>query len=459
MSVFSDIFDWSDWLDWLNPESPSQTETPSEPETPTNPETPASAEYTDVAGEFEELTGSTDNDIFVVSGNQSDYGWGLAEDGVGTVIWNNETGDADLLYSFETIRFADGEVSLADNPEGPVVEPELPEEPAVGPYAEYTDTVGEFQELIGAADEDVFILAGNQADYSWTASEDGAGTVIWNNETGDADLLYSFETLRFADSEVSLADVPEGPVVEPISGEYAEYTDTVGEFEELVGAADEDVFILAGNQADYSWTASEDGAGTVIWNNETGDADLLYSFETLRFADSEVSLADAPEGPVVGPISGEYAEYTDTVGEFEELVGAADEDVFILAGNQADYSWAASEDGSGTVIWNNETGNADLLYSFETLRFADAEASLAEMPSSETGDETVSGMVADIPGEAQFLYGSEGTDTFVIDGQSADYGWEATDDGGFVVWEEGTDNYDVLYSFEEIQFQDTTVGL
>ena len=373
MSVFSDIFDWSDWLDWLNPESPSQTETPSEPETPTNPETPASAEYTDVTGEFEELTGSTDNDIFVVSGNQSDYGWGLAEDGVGTVIWNNETGDADLLYSFETIRFADGEVSLTDNPEGPVVEPELPEEPAVGPYAEYTDTVGEFQELIGAADEDVFILAGNQADYSWTASEDGAGTVIWNNETGDAD--------------------------------------------------------------------------------------LLYSFETLRFADSEVSLADAPEGPVVEPISGEYVEYTDTVGEFEELVGAADEDVFILAGNQADYSWAASEDGSGTVIWNNETGDADLLYSFETLRFADAEASLAEMPSSETGDEIVSGMVADIPGEAQFLYGSEGTDTFVIDGQSADYGWEATDDGGFVVWEEGTDNYDVLYSFEEIQFQDTTVGL
>ena len=66
-------------------------------------------------------------------------------------------------------------------------------------------------------------------------------------------------------------------------------------------------------------------------------------------------------------------------------------------------------------------------------------------------------VVDNIPGEPQYLVGTSGQDQFVIDGQSTDFGWEATDDGGYVVWEVSSGDFDILYGFEDIVFNGTTV--
>ena len=66
---------------------------------------------------------------------------------------------------------------------------------------------------------------------------------------------------------------------------------------------------------------------------------------------------------------------------------------------------------------------------------------------------------ADDPGKTQYLTGTAATETFVIAGNSADYGWGATQDGtGVVVWDnEG--GHDILWQFEQIAFTDQTVAI
>ncbi|MEP0944909.1 MAG: hypothetical protein ABJH63_02155 [Rhizobiaceae bacterium] len=54
----------------------------------------------------------------------------------------------------------------------------------------------------------------------------------------------------------------------------------------------------------------------------------------------------------------------------------------------------------------------------------------------------------------QYEFGTSGRDVFVIDGDASDYGFRATSDGGFVVWNWATGAVDLLYNVEGLQFKD-----
>ena len=301
------------------------------------------------------LDGTTDNDIFVIAGQSSDYGWDQSEDGKGIVVWNNETGAYDLLYGFETLRFDDIDVALDGS--GPV-------DPGTG--TEVMDDPAETQYLNGTSDNDVFVLAGSSTDFGWDMTEDGQGIVVWNNETGAYDLLYGFETLRFDDMDVALDD--SGPVNPGVEGEVM---DDPSETQYLNGTSDNDVFVLSGPSTNFSWDVTEDGQGIVVWNNETGAHDLLYGFETLRFDDMDVALDGS--GPVDPGVEGEVM---DDPAVTQYLNGTSDNDVFVLSGSSSEFGWDATEDGQGIVVWNQETGAHDLLYGFEALRFDDKDVAL-----------------------------------------------------------------------------------
>jgi len=139
--------------------------------------------------------------------------------------------------------------------------------------------------------------------------------------------------------------------------------------------------------------------------------------------------------------------YNDIAGTTQFLFGTTEgTDVFVVDGNVADYSWNNTEDGLGIVIWN--ASGPDLLYDFDEIRFNDMSVSL-----NATTNE-----YHDLPGVVQFLNGASENDTFVVAGVRADYNIGATEDGtGVVIWTNG--GHDLLYDFENIQFDDETVIL
>jgi glucose/arabinose dehydrogenase len=288
------------------------------------------------------------------------------------------------------------------------------------------DIPSETQELRGTAETDVFAINGPAADYGWGPTEDGLGVVVWNNQSGAFDLLYDFDKIRFSDVEVDL--VPAGN----------EYFDVPGVTEFLTGTGVE-TFVIDGLSAAHGWGPTEDGKGTVVWNNETGAFDLLTDFKEIRFSDKVVELAAPGETGVVN----------DDPSRTQFLYGTEATETFVIAGSSANFGWGPAEDGLGVVIWNKQSGAFDLLYDFDVLKFDDVEVDL----NAPARDQLV---IDNIPGEPQYLFGTSGQDQFVIDGQSTDFGWEATDDGGYVVWEVSSGDFDILYGFEDIVFNDTT---
>lgn len=138
--------------------------------------------------------------------------------------------------------------------------------------------------------------------------------------------------------------------------------------------------------------------------------------------------------------------YDDQPNETQYLFGTPENDIFVINGQSADYSWASTQDGLGIVVWG-PTGH-DLLYDFEAIRFNDLTAPLVQDDPR----------YDDIPGLTQYLTGSTANDVFVIDGNSGDYNWGSTQDGqGIVVW--NSEGHDILYEFEAIEFNDQTVAL
>lgn len=204
----------------------------------------------------------------------------------------------------------------------------------------------------------------------------------------------------------------------------------------LTGTGDDDTFIIDGNSADYGWGTTEDNEGIVVWG-PTGH-DLLYGFETLVFNDQSVELGANDDG------------YVDIANVTQYLTGTDGEDTFIIDGSSADYQWGATQDGEGIVVWG-PTGH-DLLYDFEKIEFNDKTVALIGEP----GDGL---RVEDDPAKTQYVDGTDSDDVFVISGDSGGYGWDETDDGGFVVWNVATGAHDILYDVEQIEFSDTTVDL
>lgn len=62
--------------------------------------------------------------------------------------------------------------------------------------------------------------------------------------------------------------------------------------------------------------------------------------------------------------------------------------------------------------------------------------------------------VYDVPTETQFLKSNNGNDLFVLAGNASDYGFEATSDGGVVIWNQYTHAFNLIYDFAGFQFDD-----
>lgn len=200
------------------------------------------------------------------------------------------------------------------------------------------------------------------------------------------------------------------------------------------GSTDNDVFAIAGLSADYGWGDTEDGTGTVVWG-DTG-YDLLFGFETIRFADQDVSI-----------VRQTGTEFLDQPGT-QTITGTDAVETFVINASSEDYGWGATNDGTGTVVWND--AGYDLLFNIESITFVDRTVELV------TGDGPQE--VLDDPQLTQYVRGTDGTDRFVINGQSGDYQWGPTEDGmDHVVWNDTS--FDVLYDFEQLVFNDTTIQL
>ena len=144
--------------------------------------------YNDVAGVIQFLDGTSDNDVFVIDGQSSQFGWGPTEDNQGIVVWSDA--GPDLLYGFEEIRFNDTSVSLVQD--GGI----------------YEDIKSATQYLTGATDNDTFVIDGNSSEYGWGTTLDGEGIVVWSDIGHD--ILYSFENIEFNDTTIVLDDTPIG---------------------------------------------------------------------------------------------------------------------------------------------------------------------------------------------------------------------------------------------------------
>ncbi len=216
--------------------------------------------------------------------------------------------------------------------------------------------------------------------------------------------------------------------------------DIANQTQYLTGTSDNDVFAINGQSSDYGWGETEDGSGIVVWG-PTGH-DLLFDFEAIKFNDTTV------------PLVAEDGRYDDIAGTTQFLTGTPDkEESFVIDGRSADYNWGATDDGEGIVVWG-PTGT-DLLYDFDKIVFSDKEVELGNQTGPDGGL-----IVKDDPARTQYETGTDKTDTFVIEGNSANYGWGKTDDNeGVVVWNTSTDAHDLLYDFEAIQFNDQTLDL
>ncbi len=220
------------------------------------------------------------------------------------------------------------------------------------------DVSNTIQYLTGTAEQDTFVINGASRDYSWGTTQDGEGVVVWG-PTGH-DLLYDFENITFNDAEISL--VGEGPQV---AGTVNDIANTV---QYLTGTSEQNTFEIDGYSNDYSWSATQDGEGIVVWG-PTGH-DLLYDFEKITFNDTEISLVG--EGPQNG---GRVNDIANTV---QYLTGASlERDTFVIDGNSSEYQWGETLDGEGIVVWG-ATGH-DLLYDFDQIEFNNETAQLDEM--------------------------------------------------------------------------------
>ncbi len=289
-----------------------------------------------------------------------------------------------------------------------------------------------FDHSAGDIDVRVFDDTQNQIGISQSITDNESVTVAaeageqfyvrvygYNNATNDYSMLVDQPGHDHGSHDNVVADIP-------------------GETQFLTGDDDHnDVFVIDGNVADYAWGPTEDGLGTVVWG-ATG-ADLLYDFDWLDFNDASIDLNPGAGGDGIADIP--------NVTQF--LTGTGDADNFIIDGDSTAYNWGPTEDGTGTVVWG-PTG-FDILTGFETITFNDQTIDLNAAPP--TGGLTVN----DDPATTQYEFGTDETDTFVIAADSAEYGWSNTADGGIVVWNQANLTHDILYDFEEIQFDDTTI--
>jgi dTDP-4-dehydrorhamnose 3,5-epimerase-like enzyme len=176
----------------------------------------------------------------------------------------------------------------------------------------------------------------------------------------------------------------------------------------------------------------------MVWNKD--GFDILYDFESIQFTDTSIDLTGDKVGQLIA---------TNQKGVEEYISGTKGTDIFVIDAFSTEFNWTRANDGEGVLVWNDE--GFDILWDFEALRFKDRDIDL-------TADKLGQIVAKDVKGEEQYLDGTEGTDTFVIDGDSDDYQIAKADDGvGVIVWND--QGFDMLWDFEEIQFNDQTLTI
>lgn len=292
---------------------------------------------------------------------------------------------------------------------------------------EVANIVGEEQYLGGVGDNDTFVIKGKSTDYNWALADDGQGMMVWNED--GFDILYDFEAIRFSDKIIDLTADKVGQII---------VKDEAGTEQYLDGSAGSDIFVINGKSTDYNWAPSDDGQGIMVWNKD--GFDILYDFESIQFTDTSIDLTGDKVGQLIA---------TNQKGVEEYISGTKGTDVFVIDAFSTEFNWTRANDGEGVLVWNDD--GFDILWDFEALRFKDRDIDL-------TADELGQIVAKDVKGEEQYLDGTEGTDTFVIDGDSDDYQIAKADDGvGVIVWND--QGFDMLWDFEEIQFNDQTLTI
>jgi hypothetical protein len=378
----------------------------------------------------ETFVGTTNKDVYTALGLRQEFRWAPTVDGSGVEIWKVAGGPKDILVGFEHLRFTNGTISLADWPtsEGPIVDG-------------IEDIADQTQYLRAEGDTNTFIIDANMADYRWAPTRDKSGTVVWNAETGKHDILTDFAYIQFNDAKADLALVPRSNV--PLTQDKAD------ENEALTASSSREVFEIDGNREDYSWAPNEDGNGILIWN--ATNIDVLIGFDGVRFKDAYIDLEALPSwGSIPRPVDEILVQDDPNANQY--LRGVTGDEIFVFDGNMADYTWSATRDKKGVVVWN-ETG-FDILMDYKAVRFNDGTITTDEIRGIGTGNGN-GVVVQDIAGVTQYLHGEGDKDQFVIDGNAEDYGWGATRDGtGFVIWNRETSKHDILTGFEEVVFDD-----
>ena len=292
----------------------------------------------------------------------------------------------------------------------------------------------EFEDALGDIDLRVYDADRNQIALSQSTTDDEQVTV--QAQAGDAFYVqvYGYNDATNPDYTLIVDQADD----HNHGGHGEMVNDIPNETQYLNGTVEHnDIFVINGNAADYGWGPTESGEGIVVWG-PTGH-DLLYDFDQIKFNDLEVSLIN--EGDAI----------QDIANVTQYLNGDGVDDSFVIDGNAADYNWGPTESGVGVVVWG-PTGH-DLLTDFASIVFNDETVDLLSL------DPNAAQRVDNDPNNTQYLFGSEGEDTFVVAGTSTGFGVDNTSDGGYVIWDLNSDDFDLLYDFENIEFENETLAL
>jgi len=196
-------------------------------------------------------------------------------------------------------------------------------------------------------------------------------------------------------------------------------------------------------------TAALTAQGDVLFTptaNYTGPASFTYTID-----DGNGGQATATATLTVNTVN----LVQDVAGQTQFLTGTAGADAFVIDANSIDYNWDETTDGTGIVVYSG--ADFDILTDFEQIRFNNGIVEQAPDGSfSFTANATAVVLFQDDPNQNEYLTGTPSTDGFVIDANSADYGWGETTDGlGIVVYSGAS--FDVLTDFEQIHFNDGIV--
>ena len=142
----------------------------------------------------EYITGSENQDIFVIDGKADEYNWDKTVDGTGTVVWNIATGEHDILWNVENIQFSDSLIDLVE-------QPCFYHEPAAN------SSLGDTVWLDGNRDGDQD--SGEKGAANVTVQLKNAQHEIIATQVTDANGKYLFESLEAGDYSVTVV-APDG---------------------------------------------------------------------------------------------------------------------------------------------------------------------------------------------------------------------------------------------------------